>query len=38
MGYDMIDSMKFAANETSKIHAVRTDGQGIETFDTGFFF
>jgi hypothetical protein len=38
MGYDMIKAMRFATNDTTKIHAVKTDGSGIETFDTGFFF
>lgn len=35
----MITSMKFSKNETTKIHAIKTDGSGdVQTFDTGIFF
>ena len=39
VGFDMISSMKFSKNETTKIHAIKTDGSGdVQTFDTGIFF
>jgi carotenoid cleavage dioxygenase-like enzyme len=34
----MLSAMDFKTDDTTKIHAVATDGSGIETFDTGIFF
>jgi carotenoid cleavage dioxygenase-like enzyme len=38
MGADLMSTMKHDASKNTKIHLMRIDGQGTETFDTGFFF